>query len=235
MPMLSNDSRHYDSSSAVDAKNETGKENTPEQSFSAVKSKKREADVEYEEELKQDTQNVPDEDYEEYISANQTDDMIRNNIRDAIRKCLLKVEPRSAQKIQYIATKIEVGLIKKYGKSSKDYSNRARSVLFNLRRSDEFKSKILCNAIEPETVALMDPKEMLDTELAKKREKMEKDIVDSKRSDYLIATAKIQDGMYTCKKCKGKKTTFYEQQTRSADEPMTVFVHCLDCDHKMKF
>uniref|UniRef100_A0A6C0KEG2 TFIIS-type domain-containing protein n=1 Tax=viral metagenome TaxID=1070528 RepID=A0A6C0KEG2_9ZZZZ len=35
------------------------------------------------------------------------------------------------------------------------------------------------------------------------------------------------DGMYACPKCKCKKTDYVERQTRSADEPMTVFLTCL--------
>ena len=35
--------------------------------------------------------------------------------------------------------------------------------------------------------------------------------------------------MYTCKKCRSKRCTYYEMQTRSADEPATIFVTCLDC------
>lgn len=42
------------------------------------------------------------------------------------------------------------------------------------------------------------------------------------------------DGAFTCGKCKSKKTTFYEMQTRSADEPMTVFVQCLNCGKRWR-
>jgi DNA-directed RNA polymerase subunit M/transcription elongation factor TFIIS len=35
--------------------------------------------------------------------------------------------------------------------------------------------------------------------------------------------------MYTCKKCRSTRCTYYEMQTRSADEPATIFVTCLDC------
>jgi DNA-directed RNA polymerase subunit M/transcription elongation factor TFIIS len=37
---------------------------------------------------------------------------------------------------------------------------------------------------------------------------------------------------YTCKKCKGQKTTFEERQTRSSDESSTTFIRCLDCGEK---
>lgn len=39
---------------------------------------------------------------------------------------------------------------------------------------------------------------------------------------------------FTCRKCKGNKTTFYTQQTRSCDEPMTIFIQCLNCNARWK-
>tara|TARA_Y100000591_G_scaffold238514_1_gene209196 strand:- start:858 stop:1379 length:522 start_codon:yes stop_codon:yes gene_type:complete len=39
---------------------------------------------------------------------------------------------------------------------------------------------------------------------------------------------------FTCSKCKSKKCTHYQLQTRSADEPMTTFVMCLDCSNRWK-
>lgn len=40
--------------------------------------------------------------------------------------------------------------------------------------------------------------------------------------------------MFTCGKCKSKKCSHYELQTRSADEPMTIFIQCLDCGKQWK-
>ena len=40
---------------------------------------------------------------------------------------------------------------------------------------------------------------------------------------------------FTCSKCKSKKCTFYQLQTRSADEPMTTFVTCINCGNRWKF
>lgn len=43
------------------------------------------------------------------------------------------------------------------------------------------------------------------------------------------------EGIFKCKKCGSKKTTYYQLQTRSADEPMTTYVTCMECDNHWKF
>ena len=42
------------------------------------------------------------------------------------------------------------------------------------------------------------------------------------------------DGFFKCGKCKTYKTTYTQAQTRSADEPMTTFVLCLNCNNRWK-
>ena len=42
------------------------------------------------------------------------------------------------------------------------------------------------------------------------------------------------EGLFKCGKCKLTKTTYYQMQTRSADEPMTTYVTCKNCGHKWK-
>lgn len=42
-------------------------------------------------------------------------------------------------------------------------------------------------------------------------------------------------GMFRCGKCKTYKTSYYQMQTRSADEPMTTFVTCHNCSNRWKF
>lgn len=44
-----------------------------------------------------------------------------------------------------------------------------------------------------------------------------------------------EDGLHKCGKCKTWKTEYYQLQTRSADEPMTTFVHCTNCDNRWKY
>ena len=44
----------------------------------------------------------------------------------------------------------------------------------------------------------------------------------------------VEDGIFQCKKCKSRKTTYYSLQTRSSDEPMTNFITCIECKNRWK-
>jgi DNA-directed RNA polymerase subunit M/transcription elongation factor TFIIS len=59
-------------------------------------------------------------------------------------------------------------------------------------------------------------------------------IIESEKKLY--SKADIASIIIWCSSCKKKsKCTYYQMQTRSADEPMTTFVNCLECDRKWKF
>jgi len=49
-----------------------------------------------------------------------------------------------------------------------------------------------------------------------------------------MLSEKRSDGLLRCSKCKSSKTDFIEVQTRSADEPMTIFITCRDCGSRTK-
>jgi DNA-directed RNA polymerase subunit M/transcription elongation factor TFIIS len=59
-----------------------------------------------------------------------------------------------------------------------------------------------------------------------------------RQRDLVYERSKVQDenyeGQFKCGKCKSKKTTYYQMQTRSADEPMTTFVTCTGCGNRWK-
>jgi len=64
-------------------------------------------------------------------------------------------------------------------------------------------------------------------------------IYKSKEKDLKREQAKAQMdedyvGQFKCGKCKSVKTTYYQMQTRSADEPMTTYVTCMSCGSKWK-
>ena len=60
------------------------------------------------------------------------------------------------------------------------------------------------------------------------------DKVNEARSDWNEKHTKVASGLYKCRICGGDKTTQSEMQTRSADEPMTIFIRCADCGNSWK-
>ena len=44
----------------------------------------------------------------------------------------------------------------------------------------------------------------------------------------------ITDSVLQCGKCKKNSVDYYEKQTRGADEPMTLFAHCLNCGNRWR-
>jgi len=103
------------------------------------------------------------------------------------------------------------------------YMDKLRSIYLNLDQP-EFLKQILSGDIVPQTVAFMTHQEINPGQWKEWIDKkMQRDA--SKFNDNIQAST----DMYTCKKCRSTRCTYYEMQTRSADEPATIFVTCLDC------
>lgn len=103
------------------------------------------------------------------------------------------------------------------------YRDRFYSIYTNIKKTDLIQ-RIRSNEITPQSVAFMDHQEMNPAHW--------KTLIDKKmKRDTHLLDKKVQAStdMFTCRKCKSKNCTFYELQTRSADEPATIFVTCLDC------
>lgn len=101
--------------------------------------------------------------------------------------------------------------------------------IFNNIQNEKIINRIRSDHMTPQQLAFMTHQEMYP-ELWKEliEQKMKRD--ESKMTQRLEAST----DMFTCKKCKSKRCTYYELQTRSADEPATIFVTCLDCGKNWK-
>ena len=64
-----------------------------------------------------------------------------------------------------------------------------------------------------------------------------KDLMDKKSKmdelKYKLKPEAMTD-QFKCRKCYSRSCSYYEVQTRSADEPMTQFITCLDCKNRWK-
>ena len=108
------------------------------------------------------------------------------------------------------------------------YVDRLRSIVMNLN-NEEIIQQLRSGELLPQNLAFMTHQEM-NPERWKMliQQKTKRDA--SKYNTNIEAST----DMFTCKKCKSKKCTYYELQTRSADEPATIFVTCLDCGKHWK-
>ncbi len=108
------------------------------------------------------------------------------------------------------------------------YADKFRSLYINLQKP-EVKKLITEKEIKPHKLAFMTHQEMLPTKWAAL-------IEDLKIKNQNKYTPKIEASTdnFTCYKCKSKECSYYQLQTRSADEPMTTFVTCIKCGNRWK-
>ena len=114
------------------------------------------------------------------------------------------------------------------------YHNRARAVYANLLPTSYVGNKYLIGRLAraellPHQLAFMSPLELFP-------ERWESILEDKRREEEMRTELESQQysTLFRCSKCRQRKTTYYQMQTRSADEPMTVFITCQECQHKWK-
>jgi len=108
------------------------------------------------------------------------------------------------------------------------YLDRLRSICINLKNS-EFLNQIKNKEIAPQSIAFMTHQEMNTSHW---RVLIEQKMI--RDANKYTTNIQASTDMFTCKKCKSKRCTYYELQTRSADEPATIFITCLDCGKNWK-
>jgi len=115
------------------------------------------------------------------------------------------------------------------------YRKKAYSILSNLDKKSYIKNTELIKMINnkqiiPYEIAFKNPEELFPSKWIKileEKDKINKDLFNTNLDD-------ISTDIYQCHKCKQRKCTYYQLQTRSADEPMTTFVTCLNCGKRWK-
>jgi transcription elongation factor S-II len=116
------------------------------------------------------------------------------------------------------------------------YRDKAISLYENLRtdgyvrNKHNWAEKLLSGEVDAKTFVEMPAEEMCPSRW---KEALDKII----ETDIKLYSKDLSASIYMyCSRCKKKsKCDYYQMQTRSADEPMTTFVTCLECDREWKF
>lgn len=108
------------------------------------------------------------------------------------------------------------------------YINKFKIIFHNIKNPIILK-KIVSREIPPHKVAFMTHIDLLPE---KWNEKLEEKKLRLQNKFFPKIEASTDN--FTCGKCRSKACTYYQLQTRSADEPMTTFVTCTNCGNRWK-
>jgi len=114
------------------------------------------------------------------------------------------------------------------------YLSRIRSIYTNLDedsylQNKNLKTKILNNDIDPRNISSLSKYDIFPEVW----EELLKKIAEKDKLKYELKPEAMTD-MFKCRNCDSRSCSYYEFQTRSADEPMTQFITCLDCNNNWK-
>lgn len=109
------------------------------------------------------------------------------------------------------------------------YKMHARHIASNFNPNSYVENKELFERFNQGEVTFEDIAKMDTYELFPSRwkEQFEKQQIREKRQ--LEGNRSMATDMFLCTRCHKRECTYYEMQTRSADEPMTIFITCLNC------
>ncbi|MBA0684924.1 hypothetical protein Goari_026474, partial [Gossypium aridum] len=170
-------------------------------------------------------------------------DPLRDKFREILVEALSKVPSEADEDMLdqvnacdpiRVAVSVESVMFEKMGKSNGAQKFKYRSIMFNIKdpKNPDLRRKVLLGEVKPERLITMTPEEMASDE----RQRENKEIKDKALFDCERGGApKATTDQFKCGRCGQRKTTYYQMQTRSADEPMTTYVTCLVLYHSHGF
>ncbi|XWS09517.1 hypothetical protein CRYUN_Cryun40dG0091300 [Craigia yunnanensis] len=170
-------------------------------------------------------------------------DPLRDKFREILVEALSKVPSEADEDMLdqvnacdpiRVAVSVESVMFEKMGKSNGTQKFKFRSIMFNMKdpNNPDLRRKVLLGEVKPERLITMTPEEMA----SEQRQRENNEIKEKALFDCELGGApKATTDQFKCGRCGQRKTTYYQMQTRSADEPMTTYVTCVNCNNRWKF
>ena len=132
------------------------------------------------------------------------------------------------------AIAVEQAMYDRWTDCGKDYKAKVRQLSFNLKdpKNPDLRRSVADGLISPKVLLDLKPEELGSDERRNENAAIrEAATAEAVRGQKQQASTDA----FKCGKCGQRKCTYYQLQTRSADEPMTTFVTCVNCDNRWKF
>ncbi|KAL9540200.1 hypothetical protein MBANPS3_009817 [Mucor bainieri] len=132
------------------------------------------------------------------------------------------------------AMAIEKTIYLEFGDINQEYKNKVRSLALNLKNKSNpgLRESVVSGELAVEKLCKMSVDAMASEEAQARDRKLAEEALFKARG---AESAQAETDMFKCGKCGGRKCTYFQMQTRSADEPMTTFVTCVGCGNHWKF
>ena len=161
---------------------------------------------------------------------------LRDNVIKALYDALAKESEHPPNHILQVAIEVEKEMNKLNDVVSHEsqYKEKYRVIYSNIisKNNPDLKVKISNGDITPHFLVTCDAKELAPESLKKALEEIrEKNLFNAQGATI---ERSVTD-RFQCGKCKERKVSYYQLQTRSADEPLTTFCTCEVCGNRWKF
>eukprot|EP00051_Salpingoeca_urceolata_P025194 m.448518 g.448518 ORF g.448518 m.448518 type:complete len:282 (+) comp20315_c14_seq41:8291-9136(+) len=161
-----------------------------------------------------------------------TGDPARDSCRKMVSEVLAKKPTSGDLRPGKVAEQIEVALFDSFKAANEQYKKRVRRSVSNLRANEKVRGRLLCGELQPSDFITMSSEDLMTEAMMRKKSVAQK----TKREEARLALKQgATSDQIPCPKCRAKDCQFTEMQTRSADEPMTVFCACNKCGNRWKF
>ncbi|KAG0296747.1 RNA polymerase II elongation factor [Linnemannia gamsii] len=171
------------------------------------------------------------------IRVKTTGNDVRDRCIEMLYQALGTNSNAESERLLKKATNIESIVFKNLspdGSPSQNYKAKIRSFFMNLRDRNNpmLREAVVSGDVKVEDFCEYTTQDMASAEAkGRDRELQLQNMFAAKGAEPQQA----ETDMFKCGKCKGRKCRYYQMQTRSADEPMTTFVTCINCDNRWKF
>jgi len=130
------------------------------------------------------------------------------------------------------AKAIEVAVLNDIGSTATDYKQKIRSLFVNLKTNGTLRENVVSGEVAAEKLAKMSSHDMASEERKAADNKIKQE---NFFASLGAAEQQAETDAFQCSRCKQRKCRYRQAQTRSADEPMTTFVTCVNCGNRWKF